>query len=215
VRSLPALNTFVIRLPEMWLELPVDESGLREYVKTAAANTEAPADLATDEVAQRRFLLMIDRIAGQARDGGVVFAAGYLEAVPGDDSDDDGGDPDAITIMATAALSTRPAEAFGGATVTVDLIRSAVAPDPLDSRGRRLRDAETLTLPAGPAIRDVVLRRVAADSSETVLVATYYVVIGDGEGVGVLAFQTPSLGVAEELLSLFHSIASTLEFTTV
>ena len=106
-----APNTFVIRLPEMWSELPVEAEALKEYA--AEALKSATDDEQVDEFTQRRFLLLIDRIASQAEEGGVVFAAGYIEAVAADatETDDASGEP--VVIMATAALTTRAAEALG------------------------------------------------------------------------------------------------------
>ena len=47
------------------------------------------------------------------------------------------------------------------------------------------------------------------------LTVTYYLIIGEGSGLGVLAFQTPTLGLADEMLELFHSVAATVEFAAV
>jgi hypothetical protein len=73
----------------------------------------------------------------------------------------------------------------------------------------------SVDLPAGPAVRVEQLREWggSADGRHPTSLVVQYVaeVPGDGQAL-VLTFSTPALGMAEELQSLFHSIACTLRF---
>ncbi len=70
-------------------------------------------------------------------------------------------------------------------------------------------------LPAGPAVRVEQLREWGGSADgrhPTSLVVQYVADVPGGDQALVLTFSTPALGMADELQSLFHSIACTLRF---
>jgi hypothetical protein len=69
-------------------------------------------------------------------------------------------------------------------------------------------------LPAGPAIRVERLREWAGstDGRHPVSVMVQYVIEAPGDLALVLTFSTPALGMAEQLGSVFHSVARTVRF---
>lgn len=216
-------DTYVIRVPGTWQELPTNPQALRDLVRSNA-ETNLSVD-ALESVDFRRFLLVISKLAEQGEQAGLVYLASYIEAVSEELKATDVPDEAAPTteasrpglLMASVALMTRRAQDFGSNPITLDAVRAAMEPEPDDASVRRVRKPEVLVLSAGAAVRDLTLRNLhdpRIPESVDVLTVTYHLPIGDGEGLAVLAFQTPCLGLADEFIELFHAIAQTLEFVT-
>jgi len=203
-----AADTFVLVLPDGWIEVPLDPDELVALVEERAPDRIDPQVL--ESVDWRRSMLQLRRSAEIAAGAGVVLAVTYHEAVGGEDPTDE-----PLLISVLCALTTRRAADIGVERMSFDQLVAAVEGQATDRSCRRLEDPQVVQFDHGPAVRDVALRRVSMPGSEPdveILQCRYHFLIGAGEGLAVLAFDSPSLAIAEELLDLFHAVASTLEF---
>lgn len=206
------MNSFVLTLPEGWVEVPSDPEELVTRISDRIASTRPGA---LDDIEVRRSLFLLRRLAERAQQAGLALSAATLESIDGEAEEDDG----AYLLAATAWLAVLPAEHFGVPVVTFEQLRAAVDESPGGSQVERLHDPVLVDLPGGAAMRDSTLsRRPLGDGTAEqvpILDVRYHTIVGEGEGLAVLGFLTPNVELADELGELFEAIAQTLEFVAV
>jgi hypothetical protein len=190
-----------LRLPGGWESLPVDRDGMLAAVDEMVDKVRASApDVAPDEEGYRNLRAMFGKIGVEAADAGVIFAAGYIEAVEGE-----------ILLSATAAMISLDGRdmGMGAASVTAPMIMAALTEPAPGSR--RLRPPAYVDTAAGRAVEVSSIERVDGVEQTDVYVDTYVLPAINGNGVIVCAFRTPCLALSDQFHSLFRSIASTIE----
>lgn len=207
-------DTFLIRLPDSWQEVPLERDELREML--ARASADLPDD--TDPLAVRRFGLMLERNLEIARSAGLAFAAAYFEPLDPEEIVAELGpaaadDPANLlsALMATVGIVANHAAEFGAEQLTMAALDAAA-----ELGGRStvpLREAEEVELNGRPALHEVLISTVAGDGQEVpVLVDRYLILINDGADLVTVQFMTPSIPVIDEFGDLFRAMVETLEF---
>jgi hypothetical protein len=208
-----AVDTFLISLPEGWSQIPADPAALVAWIEAAAS--AAGPDRAAD-LEFRRGLLALRRLAEQAGRGGAVLTAVFAETLTDDIGlrGDEHEQRAPYHLAAICQLVTVPASRTSSGRMTFEQLQLAVSPEPREPGVARASKPQVVQLTGGPAIRDVMVRSVVVERGERidVLECRYHSIIGSGEGMAVLAFSTPNVELADDLLALFEAIADTLEF---
>lgn len=208
----PAADTFIVSLPPGWAEVPLVPGEIIETMRARAAAVRGADDKEDDSIEYRRALLLLRRLAEHAEQAGVVFMATSVEQVPVPDDPSEDAAPYFLTAM--AYLMTKRASALGAERLEFSQLQAAVDPEPTEAGVSRLERPHVVDLTAGPAVRDVTVQRMEVGASEVVEVLScrYHLLIGEGEGMAVLGFQSPNVELTAELLELFETIGMTLEF---
>jgi hypothetical protein len=207
------MNSFVLTLPEGWIEIPPDPD---ELVATISDRIASAHPDALEDIDVRRSLFLLRRLAARAQQAGLALSAATLESIDEGKTEED---DSVYFLIAIAWLAVLPAEHFGVPVVTFGQLRAAVDQSRGDAQIERLHDPVVVDLPGGPAMRDTSLsRRPIGDGTQdqvSILDVRYHTIVGEGEGMAVLGFTTPNVELADELGELFEAIAQTLEFVAV
>jgi hypothetical protein len=202
-----------IRTPGNWIVVDADALG------EAGAVDELVGDRleAVPELAPRRDELVatVARTLKRARHDGILFTALLADVTD-----------ERQVIMANLAVGTSVAPPVDDAAASRAATRasadSASAQDAdvealLEEQepGVARREVDSVLMPAGPAIRVARLFDVPLTDEGpvlTVLGVQYFFAVPDADQMIVLSFTTPSVGAAEKLQQVFHSIAETVDF---
>jgi hypothetical protein len=207
---LPA-DTFVISIPDAWTELPTEPHAMVERLREQVM--ERLPDDARDSIGFRRLLVLCRRVAEQVAQAGFVFATSYCEVIDG--AETPGGDDEPYLISVIGWMATKRAADLDAERVTFEALRDAVVRDAGIRSHERVEAPRVVELHHGPAVLELLMREVPSpNSSERVPIfeARFHTLIGAGDGFAVLGFTTLNTELADELVELFHAIASTLEF---
>jgi hypothetical protein len=205
-------DTFVLSLPDRWREVPTDPDALAESVRAGGRSHGRP-----ESVELRRLVVLLRRMAEHAQDAGLVFAAALTEELTIDEGEDDEPETEPYLVGAFAWLVTRRASELGVGLLSFAQLQAAVEPEPTASGNRRLERPRVLDLPGGPALRELTTRVVhdaGLDQPVEVFECRYHILIGAGEGLAVLGFASPNVELADELVDLFHAVASTFDLVS-
>jgi hypothetical protein len=210
------LNAFVVNLPDGWQQLPLEREALRARMDDARDNV--PAEV--PEADYRLFLLLMERLARTAAESGAVLVASFAETLTLQDIEGttaDGEPGELRTILASYSLTTLPAEALGAGRIPFEVLR-AVAEQEAQGDGERyapLGSPVEVELAGGAAIRSTAMVRTGPPLLEypvDLYVDRYLMLIGEGEGLAIQTFTTPTLPLVDDFQPLFAAIADTLEF---
>jgi hypothetical protein len=220
-------NSFNLQLPDAWYPVSLDRDDVRRMVDEA---TKRPGveSFSADQVAWLKATL--GKMVVEAKDSGVNFCATYVDLLPEEDVvpatsdgpllDDEGKiNPQTIPQMflsAVVLLATYPASDISpeGTAVSVAALLAALE-TPTSTRSRYLRNPAQVLLPAGPSVEVKALETFNAPELREpipIYALTYHLPISNGEGLAILSFRTPCLGLADEFTELFKAMAETLEF---
>lgn len=210
-------NTFTIQIPGAWTSIPLEKEEAAALIDRTWVGPTIEG-ISPDDVTRAKALL--GKLVVEATAVGVVFAASYFDLLPAVVEDANRtveGENLPILLSAVALLGTIPSRDISsdGMAVSTDSLMAALA-TPASKDKRYLQEPEMVILPAGAAveIRAIEVTRVPNLSDEvTFYSVTYYLPVSAGEGLAILTFRTPSLGLTEEFTALFRTIADTLEFT--
>jgi len=221
-------TSFNLQLPDAWYPVSLDKDDVRRTVDQA---TKVPGgeSFSADQVAWLKATL--GKMVVEAKDAGVNFCASYVDFLPEEDVvpatsegpliDDEGKIvPETIPQMLLSAvvlLATYPATDISpdGTAVSVEALLAALETPP-NSRTRYLRDPTRVALPAGVSVMVKSLETFNAPELREpipIYALTYHLPISNGEGLALLAFRTPCLGLADEFTELFEAMAESLEFS--
>lgn len=223
-------SDFTIKVPDEWTPVPLDRDEARAAIDEAVQSWQGEAP-SPDEV--RQLKAVFGRMAVEAREAGIAFAASYvgiLDQVENPETLDDGApvadetgliDPERLPrtmISATVALATLAAADISptGHKVTEQALLEALA-KPTAEGAQELRPPTVVHLPAGEAVETQVIEPFTSPEVKggvPLLAIAYHLPLAGGEGLAVLSFRTPCLALGEEFRGLFRAIAETLEFTS-
>ncbi len=223
-KTLP--NRFEIQLPDGWTRLPLDRDEVRRLVDETASLLGDRA-LPTTDVQTLKALL--GKMVVEAEDAGVVLAASYIDFLPEDEVvpatssgpvvDDSGTiDPETlpqVLLSAVAMLATFGADQItsDGVSISIRAVEAALQ-TPADGT-RYLGDPETVSLQVGIAVEVRAIETINAPEFRkppSIYVQSYYLPVASGNGLAVLTFRTPCLGLADEFTRLFRLMAESLLF---
>jgi hypothetical protein len=188
-------GTFEVATPASWHELDLDPSTRRRSIALIVERSGEMNAVTREELAR-----LLDEAAADAQAQGAVFAALYSDVL------------EDRPVSASLVVSVR--EGRGEAAPT-GMNRSAVA----QGLSRVLEGAgsvEVRDLPVGHAVR--LRKRLQAplpgqEAKAEVENVQWFVPSPDGRQLALLAFSTPTLGLAEPFGKLFDAIAGTVRWT--
>jgi len=203
-------DSFVLSLPEGWMEVPLDPDELVAAIRQSAAERLPSGTVESLEFKHQ--MLVMRRIAQQAIAGGVVCAAAYSDAVEMTDASEP-----PVLLGAVMALATFSADSLRTDRVLFEHLQRGAAEATAESSIELLAEPTVIEVGGSPAVYVTGIDRVddpAAGQTIAVLHSRFYLLIGAGTGMAALTFLTPSVELSEEFLELFYVIANSLEFTT-
>jgi hypothetical protein len=190
------LTDLAVATPASWFELDLDPASRRESI---ARMVEATADR-LDTAGRHKLATMLEGLAADAQAQGAVFAALYSDVL------------EERTVSASLVVSVRQGK---GGPPPAGMTRAAMAQG-LSQVLSRSGTVEVRDLPAGPAVRVRARGRGPIPGQEhevEVENVQWFVPFPDGSDLAMLAFSTPTLGLAEPFGELFDAIAGTLRWT--
>jgi hypothetical protein len=190
------LASLAVASPASWFDLDLDTATRRESIARAVERTADRLDaLGRDKLAR-----MLEGLAAEAQAQGALFAALYSDVL------------EERPVSASLVVSIRQGE---GGSAPPGMTREGLAQG-LSQVLSRSGEVDVRDLAAGPAVRVRTRIQAPIPGQETeveVENVQWFVPFPDGSALALLAFSTPSLGLAEPFGKLFDAIAGTLRWT--
>ena len=191
---MPAPLALQVATPASWVDLDLDPSTRRQSI--ARTVEQAAAHMSPE--GRQELARMLERAATDAETQGAVFAAIYSDVI------------EQRAVSASLVVSVRPGKGMPPQALNRSELAHGLSRTLATTGSVEVRD-----LPAGPGVR--LRKRVMAplpgqEAEVEVENVQWFVPSPDGSQLALLAFSTPTLGLAEPFGSLFDAIAGTLQW---
>lgn len=203
-------DSIVLALSEDWLVMPTESDGVNVFIRTLR-EAMLTGDETFSTADRRRLDLLLEILRREMATAGLSLAAGLLGVPNGDRTDV----TDGLLAFCTVTFTTR--ELLGSPLpITAEaLLASLSLPDTDEASEFSRANVEPpyrFAMQSGDAIRRSSVVRYGSVALQLPLFEdTFYVATPDHEGLCVLQFVSPTVGVAGELAELFAEIAKTLQ----